>query len=297
MRLGSWIGAGIVLAAAGPAEAYQEAPMLAARVAERTLAPVDERLPDEPVVVEPVRSMGKYGGTWRRIAIARFDIGMASRLGYEPLVRWDRTGVRVMPGVASRWEIRDGGRTYVFHLRKGMRWSDGEPFTSADLRFLYEDVLLNRELSPVFPDWLTIGGEPGVIAGPAPDVVEFRFAQPYGVFLEMLAYRGAGLLKPKHYLKRYHPRYTEPKALQAEIEARGLDHWFQLYWRKSDPDENPDLPTLNPWTIMCRCPPPVRWSSGTPTTGRSIRRATSCPTSTASSTRSFRTRRSATSRP
>ena len=228
--------------------------MLARLVAEGKLPPVDERLPDEPMVVQPVESIGKYGGSWRRIAIARFDVGMASRLGYEPLVRWDRTGVKVAPGVARGWDIKDGGRTYVFHLRKGMRWSDGHPLTSEDFRFFFEHFLGNKELSPVFPSWLAIGGKKVVVTAPDPYTVEFRFAQPYGLFLEMLAYRGMQVFQPKHYLKQFHAKFADPEALDKQVKARGLEHWRQLYGRKVDYDENPDLPTWKPWTIKVPIP-------------------------------------------
>ena len=228
--------------------------MLAKLVADGKLPLVDERLPDEPLVVRPVESIGKYGGTWRRIAIARYDIGMTSRLGYDPLVRWDRSGKKVVPGIAKGWEIKNGGKTYVFRLRKGMRWSDGHPFTSEDIQYYFDDVLTNKELVPVFPSWLTIKGKPVVVTSPDPCTVEFRFAHPYGLFLEMLAYRSMQFIVPKHYLSRFHPKYTDKAALQAAVDDRGLDFWFQLYGRKSDADENPDLPTLKPFTIKVPLP-------------------------------------------
>ena len=248
------LGVFLLVEGVPPVRGYQEAPMLAKRVAEGKLLPVEQRLPDKPVVVKPVHAIGKYGGDWRRIAIRRYDIGMASRLGYEPLVRWDRTDRNVVPGLAERWEIRDGGRTYVFHLRKGMRWSDGHPFTSEDFQYYYEDVLNNKELTPVIPAWLKIDGKPVVIATPDRYTVEFRFTQPYGVFLEMLAYRGMEGIWPKHYLKQFHPRYTDPAALERRTRERGLDHWRQLHGRKADRDENPDLPTLKPWTLKVPLP-------------------------------------------
>src|SRR5690606_35259974 len=120
---------------------FQEAPELAERVRKGELPPVRERLPENPVVVEPVEEIGKYGGNWRKLAAANTDIQMNIRLGYEPLVRWDREGKNVIPNVAESWEVRDGGRTFVFHLRKGMRWSDGHPFTSEDFVFTFNDVL------------------------------------------------------------------------------------------------------------------------------------------------------------
>lgn len=235
--------------------AYQESPMLAKLVAEGRLPSVEQRLPDRPVVVEPVESIGTYGGTWRRVALSKFDILLLHRLGYEPLVRWDRTGRRVVPGVAEGWEVRDGGRTYVFRLRKGLKWSDGQPFTSEDLRFWYEDIALNKELSPIFPTWLSVDGQPVTVVAPDPYTVEFRFAEPYGIFLETCAVMSSWIIAPKHYLAPFHPRYTEAAELNRRARQRGVDHWFQLFMRKNDPDENPDLPTLKPFVI--KVPPPA----------------------------------------
>src|SRR5690606_26023525 len=95
----------VVLTASASGQPYQEAPMLARRVAAGALPPVAERLPDQPEVVEPVKAIGRYGGTWRRLAKAPGDMGLNSRLGYETLLRWDRDGKDIIPGVAESWQV------------------------------------------------------------------------------------------------------------------------------------------------------------------------------------------------
>ena len=47
-----------------------------------------------------------------------------------------------LPELAERWQIEDGGRTYRFTLRDGVRWHDGTPFTSGDVKFTFENALL-----------------------------------------------------------------------------------------------------------------------------------------------------------
>ena len=131
---------------------------------------------------------------------------MLTRLGYEPLVRWDRSGGKVVPGIAKSWEIRDKGRVYVFHLREGIKWSDGQPFTSEDFLFWYEDVASNKEIYPAFPTFLSPDGNRFEVKAPAPYVVEFRFEHPNGIFLETLSFRGHYIYQPKHYLKQFHAR-------------------------------------------------------------------------------------------
>ncbi|MCL4217621.1 MAG: ABC transporter substrate-binding protein [Candidatus Hydrogenedentes bacterium] len=233
---------------------FYEAPMLAERVASGDLPPVEQRLPEPPAVVEPVERIGVYGGTWRRAAMGSFDIGLQSRLGYEPLVRWNRDGLTIVPGLAKSWDVKDAGRTYVFHLRKGLRWSDGAPFTSEDILFTFDFVYANAELTPVYPAWLLSGGPPKVSA-PDPHTVVFEYAEPYGLFLEYQAFRGAGILMPKHYLKQFHPDFTDAATLERRIHEGGHTFWYQLFTVKENPDINPDLPTMNAFVI--REPPPA----------------------------------------
>ena len=233
---------------------YNEAPMLAERVAKGELPPVDERLPAEPCVVEPVDSIGTYGGSWRRLSMGPRDLGLNSRLGYEPLVRWDRSGRHVVPGLAKDWEVLDEGRTYVFHLRHGLRWSDGHPLTSEDFLFHFEDVLCNRELSPVFPSWLETADEPVVLTAPDAETIVFSFTEPYGIFLEMLCFRGLYLLSPKHYLEQFHVKYVDKASLEAQARERGLGTWFQLYHMKANCQDNPQLPTWKPFTLEVPAP-------------------------------------------
>jgi len=229
--------------------------MLAKQVERGELPPVKDRLPDHPAVVEPIESIGRYGGTWRRLAMGHHDMMLTSRMGYEPVVRWDRSGTKVIPGFAESWDIRDEGRTYVFHLRKGMKWSDGHPFTAEDVLFWHEDCMRNKELTPVFPSWLTVEGQPPEIRSPDPYTVVFSFQHPYGIFLEVLAFRGF-IVHPKHYLKQFHPKYADKDAIEEKAREEGMDFWYQLFGRMSYPNENPDLPTWRPFQL--RTEPPAQ---------------------------------------
>ena len=228
--------------------------MLRELVVQGALPPVSERLPENPLVVTPVESVGRYGGTWRRLAISRYDSLMGSRLGYEPLVRWDRSGKKIVPGLAERWEILEEGRRYVFFLRKGLKWSDGHAFTSADFLFWYEDQILNEDLNPVFPTFLTPSGGRFSVQAPAPHIVEFLFDRSNGIFLETLGFRGHNIYIPKHYLKQFHVRYRAEAELLAEAAKDGLDLWHRLFLLKADLHDNPELPTMRPWRI--EVPPP-----------------------------------------
>ena len=231
--------------------------MLAKRVAAGELPPVAERLPREPVVVEPVERIGTYGGTWRRVIVAITDLSLRDRLGYEPIVRWDRSGKRVVPGVAERWEVLDGGRTFVFHLRKGMRWSDGAPFTAEDIVFTVNDYYGNPEVNPIYPAWLVLDGVRVEVEAPNLEIVVFRFTRPHGIFLELMAYRSNEIILPKHYLRRFHPQFTPETELDRMAKSEGREHWVQMFASKINFNENPDLPSIRPFVLRI-APPATR---------------------------------------
>ena len=117
-----------------------ESPILAELVKEGKLPPVNERVGEEPCVVEGVEGLGKYGGTWMRIATSMDDVNsqMGSRLGSVRLVRWSPEGYPIVPQVAKSFEVSDDSREFTFTLRKGMKWSDGHPFTADDILFWWE---------------------------------------------------------------------------------------------------------------------------------------------------------------
>ncbi len=155
---------------------FSESPDLAELVKQGKLPPVEKRLPSEPVAVVPVEEVGKYGGVWRRSADS-FPNGVAPGIHWQSLLRYDATGKTILPNIAERWEISRDKKTYTFHLRKGVKWSDGEPFTADDIIFWYEDEVLNKDLTPVTPSWITRDG--GKIEELDTYTIRFTFAGPH----------------------------------------------------------------------------------------------------------------------
>jgi ABC-type transport system substrate-binding protein len=122
-------------------KSFKEAPQLAALVKAGKLSPVQERVSQDPLVIKPVRETGKYGGTWRRGFSGPADFWNGYRCcGHDKILFWDYTGTKVIPNVAKGWEVSSDGRTFTVFLRKGMKWSDGHPFTADDFMFWYEDI-------------------------------------------------------------------------------------------------------------------------------------------------------------
>jgi ABC-type transport system substrate-binding protein len=226
-----------------------EAPMLAERVKAGDLPSVEKRLPSEPLTVEPQDRPGVYGGEWHSAIAGPADAAWLQRTtGYETLMRWDLAFEQVIPNVAKDVAVEDGGRVYVFTLRRGMHWSDGEPFTADDIVFAYDSVLGNRDIFPDgHPDFYSVRGKPGTIEKIDDHTVQFSFDAPNGLFLENLAtLYAADLTKlPRHYFEKFHAEFNPDAPTLAKEE--GQEHWATLFQTKMDVWSNVEHPVLYPW--------------------------------------------------
>src|SRR5687767_10163065 len=105
-------------------KAFKEAPQLAELVKAGKLPPVAERIGQDPLVVKPLREIGKYGGTLRRGFTGPGDKFNGRRFaGIDNVLYWDYSATKIVPNIARAWEEQDSGRTLLIHLRRGMRWS------------------------------------------------------------------------------------------------------------------------------------------------------------------------------
>jgi len=243
-----------------PEGQYKESPMLTAQVAAGELPPVDERLPVEPLVIDVIEGIGEYGGIWEQAVTGQADANGASGYSHEPFVMFDDTCSQFQPNLAKAVEISDDGTEFTFTLREGHHWSDGELFTADDLVFWYEDVILNDELTPAKPTWLTSGGELGVVEKVDDFTVKFTFAQPHGFFLQTLAFvwggHGGRVGLPAHYLEQFHADYADAAELQAKVDEAGFETWVELFQDKTaSPALAYDLPSLRAWVLAEPGPP------------------------------------------
>lgn len=242
---------------------YTEAPMLAERVAADALPPIDQRIPLNPAVVEPLVEPGEYGGTLRFGFVGTNPGwgGVWFIAGWENLAIWKPDFSGVEPNIAESWEVSDDTREYTFHLREGMKWSDGAPFTADDIMFYIEDVLFNEEISPAGPiaDWLPAEGADEFRAEKLDDyTVKFIFANPYGTFLFNLAtWSGRHITWfPKHYLTQFHADYNE-NVDELVAQEDGVEDWIGLFNKKAAGPTNdiqtfydmPERPVLFPWVV------------------------------------------------
>ncbi|MCB1339943.1 MAG: ABC transporter substrate-binding protein [Pseudooceanicola sp.] len=230
----------------------QESAYFADRVAKGELPPAAERMPSEPLVVDleaKGRSFGTPGGTLATLVSRDKDIRMMVVYGYARLVGYD-ADYKLVPDILASYES-DGDRVFTLHLRKGHRWSDGEPFTSADFAYFWDDVANNEELSPSGPpDFLRIGGKYPTVTTPDETTVVYAWESPNPLFLQALAQaRPPFIYRPAHVLKKYHAKYADAAALAAAVDAARVKSWAALH-NKLDAMydfENPNLPTLQPW--------------------------------------------------
>jgi ABC-type transport system substrate-binding protein len=240
---------------------FKEAPQLAELVKAGKLPPVAERVGQDPLVIKPLHEIGKYGGTWRGgfTGPADFWNGYRCCSGPDHLLFWDYTGDKVTPNIAKGYEMQDGGRTLVLHLRRGMRWSDGKPFTADDFVFWFEDIYRNKDLVPTPSAAMAINGKQGVIEKVDANTVKFKFPEPYYMFPDMLAgstdvggqaWRGAlglGAYAPAHYLKQFHPKYAGQAEVDKKVKDAKFDSWVRMFMWKNDWSLNPELPVITPW--------------------------------------------------
>ena len=246
-----------------PGGSEKEAPELAAQVKSGDLPSLGKRLPDEPLVVEPLDGVGVYGGVLKTASSNTDGAWLYQFIGDAGLTRWNRDWTGVEPNVAKSWDIGGDGREYTFHLRRGMKRSDGEPYSADDILFVYDDVVRVPELFPVVPNWLTAGGEPVEVEKVDDYTVRFVFAEPFGLFLQHLATPDANIFTtiPFNYFKQFHKKYNSD--VQRLAKDEGYADWLALFTGMG----GLGAATTNSWWQSVDIPTLFAWRVTTPLTG------------------------------
>jgi peptide/nickel transport system substrate-binding protein len=244
-----------VLATFGTARAQTplvEPPLFVDAVKAGKLPPVEKRMPTEPAIVNfdgTDKTPGRHGGTMTQLMERSSDIKRMSAYGYARLVGYTPR-YRIEADILKSFEVRDG-REFTFTLRKGHRWSDGQPFTTEDFRYFWQDMVLNKEMSPEGPPKeMLVEGRPPVVTIIDPQTIRYTWDKANPFFLPALA--GATPLviyRPAHYLKRFHKHYVNHTKLDELIRQRNRRDWVDLHFNRDRTArlDNPDVPVLDPW--------------------------------------------------
>ena len=241
------------------AKPFSEAPTLSEQVRKGSLPPVAERLPHSPAIVnlnQPGVATGRYGGQLRLLMGRAKDIRMMVVYGYARLIGYDDK-FNLVPDILEKVEVEDG-RKFTFHLRKGHRWSDGQPFTAEAFRYYWEDFATNKGLSPAGPSKsLYADGKLPTFEILDDVTVRYTWDKPNPFFLPALASASPlYIYQPGHYLKQFHSRYADPDELKRKVDAIKQRDWVALhfYHGRQYKNDNPKLPTLQPWINTTRSP-------------------------------------------
>ena len=242
-----------------PAEVtgYAESPYSATMgIAEK----VEDRLPvADDIMVETVDAAGNplaigvYGGELKRSAAS--SSWATGKPIEEGLFRFN-TKAEVEPNVAKSYEVNEDATVYTIHLREGMKWSDGEPFTAEDCVWFYNTVCLNKlDSKGVRNCHKDADGNPAVVEKVDDTTFTVTFGTPKYDFIETLCVDLKWHYAPKHVLEGICQDILDGKEAEAIAAAKELvgvefadsaavgKELLYYFWNY------PNIPTLNPFVL------------------------------------------------
>jgi len=229
---------------------FRESPAMSEKVAAGELPPVEQRLPEQPVVFVPHESIGIYGGQF----VGPYAVGEQSAVEssqYTEVFELAPNGRDVIPNLVAGYTLSDDYTVLTMQLREGMKWSDGTPLTADDCLFWYNDILQNENLTPAVGGVWTAGGDLVKVTTRGDYTVRFEFAGANPSVLQRLYASGfPEMFRPKHYLSKFHPTYNADVEKLAKDE--GFDSWWAMFQSKGERGErqsNLDLPVVFPWVL------------------------------------------------
>ena len=254
----------------GASITFSDSPYLAGR----GLPPVEERLPKNPLVMQTWEEHGRYGGTltWTEYTIDHDvylrHLNAVKLLEIAPSAsnhRYDYLGATIQPSILESWEQSGDATEFTFRIREGLKWSDGAPVTTDDVRYAFDDVYFNEEITPTLPRWANWGGEPVQVSIVDDYSFSLTFAKSYGLFLGQVSQQPAGyFMRPSHYMKQYHKDYTDMEKIVPVMQEQGYDtaEWGKFYTSfavggtdaaNHIPTRFPnaiEAPSLHPWHVI-----------------------------------------------
>ena len=222
----------------GPAPTtFYESPMSYELVKQGKLPPLEQRLPvpEDVQVVNVMEGIGDYGGTWR-VMSTRIELGPLNR-GH--CGQWDANEIDYLPNICKNFEYSDDGKTITMTMRRGMKFSNGDPLTMEDVRFAWEDINQNIEINPVVDPFFLDPVTGNAVKWASVDDARWTMTFDTPVYTVFSGKRGRGMTcsgrrgwcwySPSTYLKQFHPKFADPTFLQNKINEFGVADYNKLW--------------------------------------------------------------------
>ena len=212
------------------------------------LQPLEQRIPEDALVVVPYESIGKYGGTFDMISNAT-EAGTSDFLAirHVNLVRFSDDLTTIVPNVAKGWKWNSDFTQLTFYLRKGHKWSDGQPFGARDVKYWYDNLTMNPSVIEKPNDYALVAGERMQVLVIDPQTVQFTLPAPKPGLLAHFANSYAQGMQPMHFLGKWDP-LLNPDA-DKNAQAIGFKDGYEVisnYYGNSDWTDTPSPMLRNP---------------------------------------------------
>jgi peptide/nickel transport system substrate-binding protein len=231
-----------------------EPPVLQAKVDSGELPPLVDRLPTVPLTLSPVDTIGKYGG---RLKMASWwqDGGIEAKQYGHSAIRFVDDGLGLAPGHIESWSANADNSVWTLKFREGLKWSDGSPCTTADVKYWWDDCVLDPDHPDLPPS------EFSAIDGVLPEfnavddyTLELKYVKPAPLTAKRLAMWvngsiGPRWISPAAYLKKFNPKYG-PDGKKGAMGANPDYPDYVEHDRKRNTQNNPECPSLNAWKLV-----------------------------------------------
>ncbi len=229
-----------------------ESPLLTAQVDTGELPPLAERLPDNPVVIEPLDGVGQYGGSLRYASLADSVTPLITHAA-AGFLEWDFEGTELLPSIAESFEANEDSTVYTITIREGLRWSDGEPYDKDDIDFAMLHFASDQVLMPAAPYWFSDANqEVPTYEWVGDRTFTLTFGTPNPLFPKYMAHTAIGyqFMKPAHYLKEFHAEFIGEDEADALAKKAGFDGWNLYWYDRANIWTNPDVPVLGAYRVV-----------------------------------------------